>query len=43
MEEHANYRVDFINATKTIKELCPYAKISGGIPTCHLVSEGESI
>ncbi|KAL3780538.1 hypothetical protein ACHAWO_006306 [Cyclotella atomus] len=31
MEEHANYGVDFINATKTIKELCPYVKISGGI------------
>jgi 5-methyltetrahydrofolate--homocysteine methyltransferase len=31
MEEHANYGVDFINATKRIKELCPFVKISGGI------------
>ena len=31
MEEHANYGVDFINATKTIKEICPYVKVSGGI------------
>ena len=31
MEEHANYGVDFINACKTIKEQCPYVKISGGI------------
>jgi 5-methyltetrahydrofolate--homocysteine methyltransferase len=31
LEEHANYGVDFINATKTIKELCPYVKVSGGI------------
>merc|ERR1711871_1013528 len=31
MEEHANYGVDFINATRTIKEECPYVKISGGI------------
>ena len=31
MEEHANYGVDFINATKTIKEVCPYVKVSGGI------------
>jgi len=31
MEEHANYGVDFINATKRIKEECPYVKISGGI------------
>merc|ERR1711937_304596 len=31
MEEHADYGVGFINAVKTIKEICPYAKISGGI------------
>merc|ERR1719223_50140 len=31
MEEHNNYGVDFINATKKIKEDCPYVKISGGI------------
>ena len=31
MEEHSNYGVDFINAVKTIKEQCPYVKISGGI------------
>merc|ERR1719223_2136174 len=31
MEEHNNYGVDFINAVKTIKEICPYVKISGGI------------
>jgi 5-methyltetrahydrofolate--homocysteine methyltransferase len=28
MEEHSNYGVDFINATKIIKEQCPYVKIS---------------
>jgi len=31
LEEHNNYGVDFINATKKIKEQCPYVKISGGI------------
>jgi len=31
MEEHAGYGIDFINACKTIREICPYAKISGGI------------
>jgi len=31
MEEHADYGVAFLNATKTIKEICPYCKISGGI------------
>ncbi len=28
MEEHNNYALDFFNATKVIKETCPYAKIS---------------
>lgn len=31
MEEHNGYGVDFMNACKTIKEECPYVKISGGI------------
>ena len=31
MEEHSDYGVDFIKACKTIKEQCPYVKISGGI------------
>jgi 5-methyltetrahydrofolate--homocysteine methyltransferase len=29
MEEHATYGIDFIKATKTIKEICPHVKISG--------------
>lgn len=31
IEEHNNYAVDFIEATREIKRLCPYAKISGGV------------
>ena len=31
MEEHDNYGVEFLNATKRIKALCPGAKISGGV------------
>ena len=31
MEEHSDYGIDFIRACKTIKEQCPYVKISGGI------------
>merc|ERR1719252_509036 len=31
MEEHSNYGLDFIRACKTIKEQCPYVKISGGV------------
>ena len=30
IEEHDNYAVDFIEATRKIRELCPYAHISGG-------------
>ena len=31
MAEHNNYAVDFINATREIKRLCPGSKISGGV------------
>jgi 5-methyltetrahydrofolate--homocysteine methyltransferase len=31
MEEHTNYAVDFIEASKVIKVQCPFVKISGGI------------
>ena len=31
MEEHNNYGVDFINATREIKRLCPGSQISGGV------------
>ena len=38
MEEHANYAVDFIRATKWIKENLPHAKVSGGISNVSLFS-----
>ena len=31
LAEHNNYAVDFINATRKIKEICPGCKISGGV------------
>ena len=31
IEEHNNYAVDFISATRDIKRLCPGARISGGL------------
>ncbi len=31
IEEHNNYAVDFINATRWIKENMPYSRVSGGI------------
>jgi 5-methyltetrahydrofolate--homocysteine methyltransferase len=30
IDEHNNYGVDFINACKRIKKVCPHCKISGG-------------
>ena len=32
MEEHNNYAVDFIEATRRIKEAMPHVQISGGKP-----------
>ncbi|EKX44016.1 hypothetical protein GUITHDRAFT_159764 [Guillardia theta CCMP2712] len=44
LEEHNNYGVDFINATKTVKETCPGAKISGGLSNLSFSFRGlESI
>ena len=31
MDEHNNYAVDFINATRWIKQNLPHAKVSGGV------------
>jgi len=31
LEEHNNYAVDFIEATRAIKQTLPYARISGGV------------
>jgi 5-methyltetrahydrofolate--homocysteine methyltransferase len=31
LEEHANYAVDFIEATRSIKQQLPYAHVSGGV------------
>ncbi len=35
IEEHNNYGVDFIEATREIKRTLPYALISGGVPMFH--------
>ena len=42
MEEHNNYAVDFINATKWIKENLPYARISGGISNLSFSFRGNN-
>jgi 5-methyltetrahydrofolate--homocysteine methyltransferase len=43
MEEHNNYAVDFINATKWIKENLPYAKVSGGISNLSFSFRGNNL
>jgi 5-methyltetrahydrofolate--homocysteine methyltransferase len=43
MEEHNNYAVDFINATKWIKEHLPGAKVSGGVSNISFSFRGNNI
>lgn len=42
MEEHANYAVDFIRATKWIKENLPLAKVSGDISNVSVSFRGNN-
>lgn len=41
IEEHNNYAVDFIEATREIKERCPHAKISGGVSNVSFSFRGN--
>jgi 5-methyltetrahydrofolate--homocysteine methyltransferase len=41
IEEHNNYGVDFIEATREIKKLCPGAKISGGVSNLSFAFRGN--
>src|SRR5580692_6039485 len=43
LEEHANYAVDFIRATKWIKENLPHAKVSGGISNISFSFRGNNV
>jgi 5-methyltetrahydrofolate--homocysteine methyltransferase len=43
MEEHALYAVDFIRATKWIKENLPRAKVSGGISNVSFSFRGNNV
>ncbi|NOX16881.1 MAG: methionine synthase, partial [Chlorobi bacterium] len=40
--EHNNYAVDFINATKWIKENLPHAKVSGGVSNLSFSFRGNN-
>ncbi|MCB9770971.1 MAG: methionine synthase [Candidatus Omnitrophica bacterium] len=41
IEEHNNYAVDFINATREIKKLMPLVKISGGVSNVSFSFRGN--
>jgi len=41
IEEHDNYAVDFIEATRRIKQVCPYARISGGVSNVSFSFRGN--
>lgn len=41
IEEHNNYGVDFIEATRIIKRTLPYAKISGGVSNVSFSFRGQ--
>lgn len=43
IDEHNNYAVDFINATRWIKENLPYAKVSGGISNLSFSFRGNDV
>ena len=43
IHEHNNYAVDFINATRWIKENLPYAKVSGGISNISFSFRGNNV
>ena len=43
MEEHDNYAVNFFEATKQIKKVCPGAKISGGVSNVSFSFRGNNV
>ena len=42
IDEHNNYAVDFIEATREIKETLPYAKVSGGVSNVSFSFRGNN-
>ena len=43
IDEHNNYGVDFIEATREIKKLCPHALISGGVSNVSFSFRGNNL
>ncbi|MFZ9035645.1 MAG: methionine synthase [Francisellaceae bacterium] len=42
IEEHNRYGIDFIEATRRIKEACPFVKISGGVSNVSFSFRGNN-
>lgn len=42
IEEHNNYAMDFIEATREIKQVCPGAKVSGGLSNISFSFRGNN-
>ncbi len=42
IDEHANYAVDFIEAIRELKRLCPYARYSGGVSNISFAFRGNN-
>ena len=42
IEEHNNYAVDFIEATRAIRQTCPYAHVSGGLSNISFSFRGNN-
>ncbi len=43
IEEHNNYAVDFIRATKWIKDNLPFAKVTGGVSNLSFAFRGNNV
>lgn len=43
MSEHDNYAVNFFEATRQIKEICPGAKVSGGVSNVSFSFRGNNV
>ncbi|MCW8924540.1 MAG: methionine synthase, partial [Gammaproteobacteria bacterium] len=43
IDEHNNYAVDFIEATRTIKQTLPYAMVSGGVSNVSFSFRGNNM
>lgn len=42
MDEHNNYAVDFIEAVRELKQLCPHARFSGGVSNISFSFRGNN-